>query len=112
MKRLFLIAGCLLTAGCATQKVTLRDLQEYDQAIKLAESQNMDTHKMHEHLVDMMLSYSTNPGEDAYAKAAKEASNAMQWNAAAAVFEATKPQPTYQPMPPPPPLMPGYTYGR
>lgn len=91
-----IIVGLLMLAGCAPQRITVRQMQDYDQAILLAESQGMDTAEMHKHLVDMVIQYMKDPGEDEYTIAARKAAQSMEWNAAANIYNAVKPIPVYQ----------------
>ncbi len=98
MKHVLLILAFSLTA-CATPRISLRDIKDYDQAIHIAESNGLDTKEMHKHLVEMFVSYLKDPGEDPQLAAMKQAADAQGWQAAALMIQAT--QPVYQPQPMP-----------
>ncbi len=100
MKIIPLVLLMILTSGCAARRFSLREIQDYDHAIKLAESEGMDSKPMHRRLVEMIVSYLKNPGMDPAQRAAQDAANAMNWQAAASMMQATKPEPYQPPMSP------------
>lgn len=86
--------------GCNYQRIPLRQIQEYNQAIQIAEQQGMDTADMREKLVEMIVSYAENPGEDSDVRAARQAAQAASFGAAAMMIQATTPPPQQMPMSP------------
>lgn len=68
----------LCLSGCATPRVSLREIREYDQAIGLAEKNGIDTTEMRKKLVEMLLSYLENPGVDPVVQAQMSIAEAQQ----------------------------------
>ncbi len=87
MKLLALCFTVALISGCATQKVSLKDLQDYNKAIQIAEQEHLDTTDMHKHLVEMFISYMKHPGQDPYLKAMQDQAHAQQAQAMAAALQ-------------------------
>ena len=110
MKRYFaLIAISLFMVGCATtasRRYSFREIKEYGEVMKIAESTNKagllsneDLSKMQIKFQQMLKSYLENPGADSYEESARKAAEAAQWNAAANMMAVTQPVPVYQPPP-------------
>lgn len=98
MKKTIGLVLCLI--GCSPHRYSLMDIQQYNQAMMIAESRGVDTTSMHVHLVDMLVSYSKNPGKDPYAEAMKEEADAAVLGSAGIFYQATKPEPQQMPMSP------------
>ncbi len=106
---LCLACAFLMSSGCAFKRYSLREIQEYDQVIKVAESNHIDTTAAHKKLVEMFMSYMEHPGVDPYVQAALDASQGMEMMGAASAVQAInqtaamyQSQPMPVPAPPPP----------
>lgn len=103
MKTNLLSLLLLALIGCAPTKVSLRQLQEYDMAIRMAQANGADQAtitEMHEKFMVMMKEYIKNPGEDPYVTAARDAADAQMLMGGAAMMQVTKPPPYVPPMSP------------
>lgn len=98
MNKIIVLAVALSLTGCAGQRYTLNQIRDYDQAIKIADSNGMDTKLMHDHLVEMVFSYAQHPGEDEYTKAARMQARAMQTQSLAAIAALTRSAPFTPPL--------------
>ncbi len=94
----FVLGFCL--TGCATHRVYLLEIHDYAQAMNIAKENGADTEPMRKKLIAMVESYMAAPGEDPELKAQRQATAAMQWQAAASVYQVTKPEPYVPPMSP------------
>lgn len=79
MVKIMAVSVLLTFLGCAEQRVSLRDLAEYNAGIRLAESEGIDTAVMHRQLAEMLASYSYAPGEDPSVQVARQLAYQQGW---------------------------------
>lgn len=95
-----LLAVVVCGAGCAPARVSLREIREYDQGIKIAEANGVDTTEQHKRLVEMLVSYLEHPALNSDTVALQTAAQAASFDAAANVYQAFRPEPYAAPMSP------------
>jgi hypothetical protein len=97
----------LVLEGCAEQRVSLRQVQEMDLAVKMAEQSGMwgneDLIRDHVKRDNLIRRYMDNPGIDPAIQAQRDAAMAMQMQAVNGFIAAN---PMYQQQAPLPPPMP------
>lgn len=90
----------VLVSGCAERRVSLRDLVEYDQAIKMADAHGYETWGMQKRFHEMLESYALHPAQVDAERAEQDQASAQGWLAASAMIQTLKPEQVAPPMSP------------
>lgn len=93
------VAVALVVSGCAP-RVSLRQVQEYEIAVNLAERQGMNVEQERAKLNTMIRRYLDKPGEDPALAAERAMGQGQAMMGGAALYQAFKPAPYVPPMSP------------